>query len=490
MSYTRKVAYNTIIQIIGKVITTLISLFLVAALTRYLGVSGYGQYTTIFAFTQFFAVFADFGFFWFLVREISKPALPAGRPDADQGKIFNNVLTFRTLMALGIFAVSFLIGFVIPQYHDIRYGIGIIAAASFWMTLNGSYVGVFQSKLRMDKAALTEVLGRMVILGLVLFLISSGANLNQILWAYFGGNLVNFLFSVLLGRVYLHLRPAFDFSYWKKIFWGSLPIFIVSILGLIYFKVDTIMLSLLKTSEDVGIYGPPYKVVEILILFPAIFMGNVFPVVTNYIYSKDERLQSAFQKAFDFLVIAAVPIIVGIALTAPRIIKIVAGSQFTSAHTIGPVFGVAATSSFALQILILAVGISFLSHLYGYTIIALGKQTKMILPNLLFVIFNVGLNLLIIPKFSYIGAAATTVITEIAVVLTSWYVMHLYVDLEIRYKTLFKALLAGIILGLALYILKFLSLWILIPVGAFVYFVILWLLKGISREMVLTVIKR
>ena len=67
MSFTRKIALNTIVQIIGKVLTTLISLVLIAALTRYLGVSGYGQYTTIFAFTQFFAVLADFGFFLFLV---------------------------------------------------------------------------------------------------------------------------------------------------------------------------------------------------------------------------------------------------------------------------------------------------------------------------------------------------------------------------------------------------------------------------------------
>ena len=259
MSYTRRVAYNTTVQVVGKVITTLISLILVAALTRYLGVAGYGQYTTIFAFTQFFAVFADFGFFWFLVREISKP-------DADQEKIFNNVLTFRTLMAIGIFAVSFLIGLVIPQYHDIRLGIGIIAAASFWMTLNGTYVGIFQNRLRMDKAAITDILGRLAILGVVLFQIKAGASLNQILWAYFVGNAINFLASALLGRIYLKMRPAFDLDYWKKIFWEALPIFIVSMLGLVYFKIDTIMLSLLKTPEDVGIYGPPYKVVEILIL--------------------------------------------------------------------------------------------------------------------------------------------------------------------------------------------------------------------------------
>src|SRR3990167_3589755 len=138
-------------------------------------------------------------------------------------------------------------------------------------------------------------------------------------------------------------------------------------------------------------------------------MGNVFPVVTHYIYSKDSRLQSAFQKAFDFLVICALPIVVGIIFTAPKVIQIVAGTEFVSAHTIPPILGIPATSSFALQILIVAVGISFLSHLFGYLIIALGKQTKMILPNLIFVLLNVGLNFILIPKISYIGAAAVTV---------------------------------------------------------------------------------
>ena len=61
MSLTRGVAYNTTIQIVGKVITTIISLFIVAALTRYLGVAGFGQYTTIFAYTGFFGVLAVLG---------------------------------------------------------------------------------------------------------------------------------------------------------------------------------------------------------------------------------------------------------------------------------------------------------------------------------------------------------------------------------------------------------------------------------------------
>lgn len=483
MSLTRKVAYNTTIQIIGKVITTLISLILVAALTRYLGVSGYGQYTIIFAFTQFFAVFADFGFFWFMVREISKP-------DADQEKIVSNVLTFRTIMAAGIFLVAFLLGLIIPQYHEIRFGIGIIAAASFWLTLNGTYVGIFQNRLRMDKAALTDVIGRAVIMAIVLYLIKIGANLNHLLWAYFFGNMVNFFLSAYIGRIYVHFRPTFDFPYWKEIFRETLPIFLVSVLALISFKIDTVMLSLMRSPEDVGIYGPPYKVIEILILLPGIFMGNVFPILTAYIYSKDLRLQSAFQKSFDFLVLAATPLVVGIIITAPRIIRIVAGPEFMTAHTISPVFGIPATSSFALQILIVAVGFAYLSHLFNYMIIALGKQTKMIIPNIIFVVFNVVLNLILIPKISYIGAAIVTVITEVIVVFLYWWLMRRFIDLKIHFKTLLKAVLSGIILGLVLYFLRFLNLWILIPLGIVIYLSFLWLFRGISRDLIVEVTGR
>lgn len=482
MSLTRKVAHNTIVQIVGKVITTLISLFLVAALTRYLGVSSYGQYTTIFAYTQFFAVLADFGFFWFLVREIAKP-------DVDSDKITNNVLTFRSIIALGIFALSFLIGLLIPQYHDIRLGIGIIAAASFWMTLNGTYVGIFQNKLRMDKAAITDIVGRLVIFALILYQIKSSASLDLILWSYFFGNMANFFSSAYLGRVYLHFKLAFDFALWKKIFSECLPISVVTILAMIYFKVDTIMLSLLRSSTDVGIYGPPYKVVEILLLLPSIFMGNVFPIITRYIYEKNDQVQAVFQKAFDFLLVIAVPIVVGVIFTASRIVEIIAGSDFTTIHTIGPVWGIPATSGFALQILIVAVGISFLSHLFGYTVISLGQQKKLVWPNLVLVFFNIGLNLILIPKISYIGAAITTVLTEMLVVLLYFAVMRRFFDKKIHLQILWKVIFSGIVLGLVLKFLSFLALWYLVPLGGLVYFLSLYLVKGISKEMITEVIR-
>lgn len=134
-------------------------------------------------------------------------------------------------------------------------------------------------------------------------------------------------------------------------------------------------------------------------------------------------------------------------------------------------------------------GISFLSHLFGYSIIALGRQTKLIWPNLFLVVFNIILNLILIPKISYIGAAIVTVLTEILVVLLYYKVMEKYLPMKIGLGILWKVALSGMILALTLKYLGYLSLWFLVPSGAAVYFVSLWLVKGLSKDMIREVIK-
>lgn len=484
MSLTRKVAFNTIVQIVGKGATTIISLFLVAALTRYLGVAGYGEYTTIFAYLSFFAVLADFGFFWILVREIANP-------ETDINKATSNVLTIRTLVGILVFGVAYIVSFFIPQYAMLRTGVGIAAFSMLFLALNSTYVGVFQNKLRMDKATITDVVGRIIILFSTLYFIKTGYGLNFILWAYALGNVINLLLSAWLGKIYVNIRPAFDLSYWKQIFIQTWPMAVVLILGLIYFRIDTLMLSLMKSTTDVGIYGPPYKVLEMLMLLPSMFMGNVFPIISLYIHTKDNRLSGAIQKSFDFLLIMAVPVTLIIIFAAEPIIRIVAGSEFVTAQTINSIFGLPATSVLALQILIVAVGFSFISHIFNYLVIALGKQSKLIWPNVMLVIFNIGLNLYLIPHYSYIGAAIATVLTEVLVLTFTWLIVRKNVELNLDFTIIWKVCLAGLGMLVGLLILTPYINWIAFSVVASaVYVVILYLTGAINKDMFLSIIKR
>lgn len=484
-NYTKKVATNTLVQIIGKVITTATSLVLITALTRYLGVEGYGEFTTIFAYVSFFAVFADLGFFWIMVREISKP-------HADTQRIVNNIMTLRSILGAVVFTLCFVIALFLPSYNDtVRYGIGIIAFGWFWITVNSTYVGVFQAKHQMYKATITDIAGRIIILGLVLWFIKHDYSLLAIASAYTIGNIVNFLGSATLGWRLVPFKFAFDYKLWKSMFAEALPMGIVLLFGVIYLRIDSVMLSLMKTQVDVGIYGAPYKILEILALIPGIFMGNVFPVITKYYNEGDERLYHALQKSFDFLITIALPIIAGVFLLSTPIISFIAGGQFLTASTIGDLFGHSANSAMVLQFLIFATGIIFISQIFTNTAVAIGKQRELVLPYVIFAGVNIIINLFLIPRFSYIGASVATVITEFLVLIVIWNIVKKHLPLlRIKFNIVWRVLLAVLVMSLFIYYFAALNLFVLIILAILVYFIVLYVVGGYNKDTIKMLVRK
>src|SRR3990167_10865464 len=125
MSLTRKVAYNTAAQVVGRAANTVLAIITIGLLTRYLGVAGFGEYTTVFAFVGLFNTFADFGFMMVLLRELG-----AGR--VSEKKIVANVLSIRTIFAIAVYTVAFAVGWLMHYPLIVHVGIGIIAIAMFW----------------------------------------------------------------------------------------------------------------------------------------------------------------------------------------------------------------------------------------------------------------------------------------------------------------------------------------------------------------------
>ena len=476
MSLTRTVALNTIVQLIGRVITTASSLVVVGALTRYLGVAGYGQYTTIFAYVAFLAVLADSGFFWIMLRELS-------RENVDASSIASNVLTLKFVLGLVFFALGSLVAFFIPQYAGvIRSGIAIVSFGWLWMSLNSTFVGVFQVRHRMDQAVITDIVGRLVTLTGVLWLIAHSGTLPQIMAAYVLGNIVNLAASLLLGRQFIRVRPQFDFVLWRKLFLKAWPMGIVIILGSIYFKIDTVMLSLMKSSVEVGIYGAPYKILEVLLTVPIMFLGNIFPTMTRYLEAKDDRLERIFQRALDTLLILALPIVIGTIILAKPILLFVAGGQYVTTSTI-LIFGQPATGVLALQILIVAVGIYFISNLFNYLLIADGRQRELIAPNILFVIVNVGANLIAIPKLSYIGTSLTTVLTEIVITIVLGWMVYRRLGLRPQVNQAGRILISTLGMGGVVWLLRDSPLLIAVAAGVVSYMALLVYTRVVTKDL-------
>jgi len=477
MNLTKKIAYNAAISTVGRITGLILSFVGIGFIARYLGQEGFGSYVLILAFLSIFNVLADFGLYSLMVREISQP-------NADEKKIVSNIFTLRIAILLATLGLAMIIVWLFPYSTKVKIGVAIGAIAFLFLSASQVLMGIFQKYLRTDKAILAEIIGRIVQLGLVILFISLNLGIFSILVALIISSASIFILNFFFAREYVSLTLSFNFSYWKKLFKMTLPIAASLVLTLIYFKIDSIFLSLgfinrLSTNPiiDVGIYGIAYKILEALIFFPAMFTGLIMPLLSKYAFSNREEFKKIFQKTLDALIIFVIPLMIGLLFLSSPIVILVGGKNFSSSAPV-------------LQILSLAIGLIFFGNLFGRAIIALNKQKTGAWIYFGGMIFNIIANLIFIPKYSYIGAAITTVFTELLITTLMLFLIYKTIHHLPSFKIAFKVFFAGLIMGTFLYYFQNLNLFLLIASGAVIYFSILYLIKGITKEEILMLVKR
>ena len=477
MGFARAIATNTAWLLSGKFLVVILSLIMTAALTRSLGVYHYGELTAAFAFVSIFGVVADFGFFQILVREIAR------RPSEEE-VITNNLFTLRTLFGFLIYALAAASVWFVPlTVYDanVKIGILILAAASFLLSINTTLIGVFQAHHEMHKAVVGDVVSRSLLLGLLLFALAHGTSLPLIFSLYLLANSLNLVITYSYLRRHVELRPAFQFNHWRVLFIEAWPLGVVTMLGIIYFKIDSVILSILRQPTDVGIYGAAYKIFEFLTIVPGLFMGTVFPVITRLIEIDQERLRRVMQAAFDVLMMIVLPAVAGLLLVASGAIGLLAGGEFLSATTV-TLFHHPLTGVDALLLLSLALIPVYIGNLWGPVVIAYNRQSTMIRPGLIAVVLNIILNLLLIPRGSYMAAALVTFITE-AYIAWSWSrVAQASLPIVLNYDRVWRTLVATVAMAIVIWPLRHLSVIFPIVIGGLVYLALIWLLGVIPKD--------
>jgi O-antigen/teichoic acid export membrane protein len=469
MSLSKKIAKNTIIQIIGKAVSTGLGLFALAVITRYLGKSGFGEYTTVINFLTIFAVFADFGLTLVTVQMISGINDPT-----QENKILNNLFTFRLLSIILFLCLSPLILFFIPYSQAIKIGILITAPYFIFPALIQVVVGLLQKRLKMDRAVLAETLSRFVLILGIILAWQFDQGINGILLATLASGATNFLFHYLFAKKFAEFKLSWDFSLWKKIIIRSWPLAITIMLNLIYLRTDIVFLSLFKSSSEVGLYGAAYRVIDILTTIPFMFAGLILPILTTaWLEKKEDYFKKTLQRSFDFMAIVSIPLIMGGILLSKPIMVAIGGNDFAESGKI-------------LNLLIIAVAFIFLGTMFSHAIIALNKQKKLIGFYIFTSLTSLAGYLILIPRFSYLGAAVVTIYSEMVIALFSAYCVFKYSRFLPKIVVLLKSIIASFIMGFFIYFypasLKegFLNLIIIIILSSFVYGLFLFLLGGIN----------
>lgn len=460
----KKIAYNAVISTGARIIGLVLSLIIIGFITRYLGQTGFGYYSTILAFLYFFTVLADLGLYSICLREISKDK-------TDQSKVASNAFTIRFFIGLLIFCLAPLVVYFFPYQTEIKLGI-LIGAVGFWLMSNQQILmSVFQKYLRMDRVALAELLGRVIQLGMVAFFVWQKFGFLFIVSALVGGSLINFLLVFFFSQKYIRISFKFDFPLWTSLLKESLPLALATIFTVIYFKLDTLMLSLMKPLADVGIYNLAYKFLESLLFFPAMFIGLVMPLMSKYAFTNREKFRKVTQEALNFLLIIIVPLIIGIFFLSEEIVVLIAGQDFI-------------LSAGVLNVLIVAASIIFLGVLFSNMIISLEKQKWLAYIYGLGALINLIANFILIPKYSYYGAAGTTILTELIVTILMTVVIYKTVKTLPRFNSLIKCSLAGLIMIAIFCLVPGWNIFILVILTSLAYFISLWMLGELSIKKI------
>ncbi|MFA5155592.1 MAG: flippase [Patescibacteria group bacterium] len=469
MSLTKKVAHNTLIQIASKLVSTALGLLAAALITRYLGPAGFGEYTTVITFLTFFAVAADFGLTLVTVQMIS------GHP-TDENRILNNLFSLRLVSSLALLILAPLIIWFFPYSPAVKLGVIISFVSFLFPALNQIFVGLFQRKLSMSRDAVAEMLSRIILIGGVILTRQLDGGLNGILLATVASAFTSFAGHYFLARKFVVIRWAFDPLIWRQIFDKAWPLAITIVLNLIYLRADTLLLSLFKSTDEVGLYGATYRVIDVLTTIPFMFAGLILPIMTTaWLDRNPEYFKKVLQKSFDFMAMLAIPLVIGTQFLGRPIMIFAAGDDFAPAGRI-------------LQILIYAVAAIFLGTIFSHAVIALEKQRTMILFYAIASFSALLAYLLLIPIFSYFGAAAVTIYSETIIAIFSGYCVYKYSGFRPNFRITLKSTFSAAVMGLFLYFFSpayqntLVRLLFIMAAASLVYFLAMLLCGGIKRR--------
>jgi len=503
MVSSQRIIAQTGIQVFGKIASIGFGVVAIAIITRSLGREGFGWYATVMAYLQLFGIAVDLGLNVLAPSELGrlkngelknreqKNFSPSTAVEGERegegvmaGRLLSNIFTIRLVAAVIVFAMAAGIAFLIPAYSPaVRIGIAIATFSFLGIVLQQILLAPFQVAGRMLWPTVAEVVGRGLLVAGVALAAWREWGLLAMVWATVIGNVAMFVITYAALRwrpeprghpgvePWVYPRIAFDFDVWRLILIRAWPIGLSIIFNLVYLRADQVLLSLLQPADHVGIYAAPYRLLDVLTQFPHMVMGLVLPMLAAAWAVGDRvRFHDRLQRTLDGLALLGFPIAAGAIVLGTPIMTLVAGQQFAVS---GPVLGVLAVA---------LVGI-FLGQPFGYGVVAVGEQRRMLWGYAVVAVVTLIGYLIAIPIWSYWGAAWLTVASEIAIATITFRVVRRASGFRIAPRIPVAALTASVVMGIALASLP-LPIIPRIAAGAIVYGLLIVVLPPTRRMIV------
>src|SRR5450759_4504101 len=371
---------NTGLLFSGNVISAVISFVITIYIARTLPISEFGSYITVISFVSLFGIFTDFGINTVIIREGAK------KPE-DTHKLIFSSMGLKLLMSLATMFVVIVFALLTPYSLEVKVlivlmsvtlvmgGVGSMFSAVFCIYQDMKYISIIQIAERITFATLAFVflIAGLAVPGVIL----------AIIIAAFASLILNFI-------------PIFDRAILTPAVWFGLA----GMLGFIWQRIDTIMISLLSNSAmtQVGLYTPAVNYVGIGDMAVIALTGAFFPIISKAAHER-KISRKELSKYFGYLAVAGL-VAVGITYAFGGQVMIFA---------FGPNF---ADSIVFINILIIGFAVNLVTIPTSLLLDATNLQKVHVLNATFLTGVNIGLNWILIPTIGALGAAFATTISQ------------------------------------------------------------------------------
>ncbi len=399
---------------IGKVVTAGTTFLVTIIVARAFGLDGFGEYIKIFSFVTLFYLVVDFG--------LNAMVLQNSSTEESGIDAIRDIMGLRILLAALAMFAALAITIFLP-YDEIAHvgfspeaklGIVVLVPTILGQALFVTANALFQKKLRYDLSVVASSAGSITTLALVYLLVQFKAPLVFTVVAYPAGSAVMAASALFLAG-WPNFFGQIRWKEWRILFISGIPLGLTLLFNLIYFRADAIILSLYRSSAEVGIYGLAYRFFEFPLVLPTFFMNAFYPVLLMKKKENAQDLHRLIKKAFLLLLAASLVIIVVGWIFAP---------YFT---LVSPAF---TKSIDPFHVLLLSLPFFFLSSLCMWVMITLKRTVLLTTIYAFAMLINIVLNLFLIPRFGYMAAAYTTFLSEGIVLFLTFYGSKLPVPSE------------------------------------------------------------
>jgi O-antigen/teichoic acid export membrane protein len=405
----------------SKIATAALYIFI----ARKLGTTQFGIYAFALSFVGLVTALGFFGQDIVLTREVAR----------DHGRLeeyYSNAMLSRAMFSIPPLFVALLVATLGGMSGHTRLVILLLGIG-----FTGDYMvqvpfAVFQAYERVSLVAIVLIAQRWITTATAIVALYLGAGLVAVVGIYCAGSLM----ATALGTWMMYrniARPQlhFDLRGALRVTREALPIGMALVALAVLFRVDMTMLAIFKPAAQVGYYAAAYKLLETTAFFSWAVNVAVLPSLSRLSPTTVPTVGDVYQRGLKLVNAITLPVAVGAVVLAGPIISLLYGGQYHRAAA-------------ALALLAPTVALFPISALSAQLFFAQGRRPTVAIVYALVGLENIVLNLFLIPRFSLLGAAAGTSISEL---LAAGALIILAGELHGRLD--FRRMLAGPVLGSA-----------------------------------------